>query len=134
MLALSHFVKNQITYVIILILMSVRVMSECFYCKYCFRDDNYGVCCQNKYCPYYCRDWSLDWENIKDCEYFEDMRADMTNNPKGCINCKNVLPEPTILETKKGRSMAFSCRLRNSPKRGMFPTWEEACEYWEGKI
>ena len=44
------------------------------YCNYCFRDDNYGVCCEcseSKYCTLL---WDLHWENIDDCEFFEDVR------------------------------------------------------------
>jgi len=49
-------------------------MSECFYCEHCFRDDNYGVCCENKHSKYHTRSWDLHWENIGDCEYFKDIR------------------------------------------------------------
>lgn len=50
--------------------------SECFYCKYCFRDDNYGVCCENRNSEYFTPHWDLHWENIIDCEYFERIGCD----------------------------------------------------------
>ena len=49
-------------------------MSECFYCEHCFRDDNYGVCCENKNSKHFTPHWDLHWENIGDCECFKDIR------------------------------------------------------------
>ena len=44
----------------------------CYHCKYCFRDDWYGVCCENKNCEHYTSKWDLPIEKIKNCEYFEE--------------------------------------------------------------
>ena len=46
----------------------------CYHCKYCFRDDWYGVCCENKKSKHYTRNWDLPVKIIHDCEYFEEMR------------------------------------------------------------
>ena len=43
----------------------------CFICEYCFRDDWYGVCCENKQSPYYTMSWDLDYDNIKICQCFK---------------------------------------------------------------
>ena len=50
--------------------------SECFYCKHCFRDDNYGVCCENRNSEHFTPHWDLHWENISGCEYFERIGCD----------------------------------------------------------
>lgn len=41
----------------------------CYTCKYCFRDDWYGVCCENEDCPHYTRYWELELQT--ECEYYE---------------------------------------------------------------
>lgn len=46
----------------------------CYHCEYCFRDDWYGVCCENKKSKHYTRSWDLPVEKIHDCEHFEEMR------------------------------------------------------------
>ena len=43
----------------------------CLHCKYCFRDDNYGVCCVNKKSVHQTNYWDLPVESINECEYFE---------------------------------------------------------------
>ena len=46
----------------------------CYHCKYCFRDDWYGVCCNHTKSEHFTRSWDLPVDFIEDCEYFEEER------------------------------------------------------------
>ena len=48
----------------------------CYHCKFCFRDDYYGICCENKKSEHYTNDWDLPVDVIEDCEYFEEDDGD----------------------------------------------------------
>lgn len=46
----------------------------CYTCKYCFIDDWYGICCENKDCSHYTRSWDLELQT--ECEYYEKAEED----------------------------------------------------------
>lgn len=50
-------------------------------------EDNYGVCCECSESDYFTRLWDLHWENINDCEFFEDIRRiPIENLEKGVVD------------------------------------------------